>query len=339
MNKKIEIAEVLKKDGRMVEWAEKVLVVDSTTNINKVVFSEEDKALTSHLDTWARGLGAGTIPRHELATFLSKVVTPEYYNTPTEILNDFLTQSMTVGEFDYLDISVLPKNTLKAIESAKNGNVDKSYIDYDELVPKQFSLQIETEVKWEELRRDGYISIARLIDFAMDEFRNKMFFILMNEIDGVVSGGANEGTGALTTTSMNKMVKYLRGNRESSRERLTALTNSDNAFDISRLADSVAYLSERMKDQLHNDGQLTKYGNVAIKDIESGKTTGNGEALLNPARVYGTAGSIGEYAMRGALRVYEKDDTNAELTELKLTGFSFIMHITKPSKIYKHIIS
>ena len=88
----------------------------------------------------------------------------------------------TIGEFDDTKSIIVPKNTLVAYEAAKGGTVDKSYIDLTSASPTWTHLQIDTEISYADLRRNGFKSIAKLTVFAEEALKNKMFFNILVQL-------------------------------------------------------------------------------------------------------------------------------------------------------------
>lgn len=331
-----ELAEVMNKQGKMRDWAKAVLLSEQNVMIQ---LSEEDKLISEKVDVWAKEIGEGKRSVKELSAYLQKVIQPEVYDAPQELLRMFFMENSTVGEFDDWDITVAPKNTLQAYESARNGNVQKSYIDFTKIAPVTKYLQVETELKMEDLRRGGFKTVARMTQFAIDEFRNTMFFHIMDTLDTTITAGAQTATDTtvVSETSMDKMVKYIRGQRVNGE--LVSLSNSDRAYEISKLPSAVSFYSDTMKDQLNRNGILATYNGTKIAEIPSARATGDGTKLINPARVYGVAGQIGEMAMKGQMRVLSSEDINNEVINLKFTGFSFTYAITYPEKVFKITIN
>lgn len=331
-----ELSEAQNKKGLILEWANKVNLSKMGESIQ---FSEQDTLLTSEIDKWAKEIGEGKRPAKELSMYFQKVIAPEVYEAPTELLNRFFNDNPSIGEFDSWDIEESPKNTLQAYLSAKGGNVDKSYIDFEAIAPVTKHLQIETELKMADLRKDGYKTIANMTQFAINELRNKMFFEMMTTLDGTITGGTQTATDTtvMSETSMDKLVKYLRANRTTGD--LMTISNSDRAFEVSKLDAAVDYYSDNMKDQLNQTGKVSRYNGVDIQEIAAARATGNGEALINAARLYGIAGTIGEKAMKGNLRVLVTEDNKNEVIELKFAGFEFTYAITFPEKVFKITIN
>lgn len=326
-----ELAEIMGTQKRMVEWAQ--AVKNNEANV-LLELSAEDKMICSEMDIVAKEIADNKRPARELSAYIQRVVQPEVYDAPQELLNLFFDQGGTIGEFDDWTIDKAPKNTLQAYESARNGNVRMSYVDFEEIKPVTKNLQIETEVKMEDLRKGGFKTIANLTMMAVREFRNKMFFMMFDTIDKTITGGSQVGSvaGKVTEAILDPAVKYLRGRRMGE---LTFLSNSDIAFDISKLPSAVQFYSESMKNDLNMDGVIPKYNGVTVREVMASHETGNGEKLINPARLYGTAGKIGEMALKGRLRVYETVDNNNETIKLKLTGYQFTYAIVYPERVYK----
>ena len=330
-----EFAEAMKQTGRMIEWAQKVnnSLVDPS-----IKFSKEDDYITSEMDTFAKNIVDGVLPIKELSAYLQKVIQPEVYNAPMDILNMFFAEQASIGEFDDWKIDKAPKNTLQAYEAAKNGNVKKSYIDFTKIAPVNTHIQVETEIKMSDLRKGGFKTIAKLTQFAIDELRNKMFFSMFDTIDATVTGADQIASVATAPdkTTMDKMAKYIRS--QVVKGVPITLSNSDRAYEIAEVP-GATLLSDNMRDSINSNGTLALYRSLKIMEIPASMETGNGEKLINADRIYGIAGVIGERALKGSLRVLASEDIHNEVIELKFTGFEFTYAITYPEKVFKLVIT
>ena len=149
---KTEIAELMNKDGQMFDIAQKI-----TYNRN---LSAEEKEVSQICDAWVKEIAANGNDRDcEIASFIRRTVADEVYNAPDELL-DRLFDRGTVGEFDDYMVDKTPKNTMEAYDAVIGGNVDKSYIDFESLRPTWKSAQVEFELPYIEMRRNGFKSVA-----------------------------------------------------------------------------------------------------------------------------------------------------------------------------------
>lgn len=127
MSANTEIAELINKEGTMYNWASKVTYKRNLT--------DEEKEISTVVDAWAKDIGkSGMDANHEIANYIIKTITPEVYDKPDALLSTMFDRG-SVGEFDDFVVDEEPKNTLKAYDAAKGGNVPKSYLDINELKP------------------------------------------------------------------------------------------------------------------------------------------------------------------------------------------------------------
>ena len=134
-----EIAELMNKDSVMYDVAQK-----TEYNLN---LTSEEKEIAQVCDAWAKEIGEkGMDNDHEIAAYIKRTVTEEVYNAPDELLDQLFDRG-TIGEFDDYEAQTEAKNTLVAYESAKGGNVDKSWIDFTNLKPTTRNRQVETDRK------------------------------------------------------------------------------------------------------------------------------------------------------------------------------------------------
>jgi len=161
---------------------------------------------------------------------------------------------------------------------------------------------------------------------------------MFNTIDATITGASQTATvaGAPDKVTMDKLAKYVRSELVSGTP--MTLSNSDRAYEIAEVP-GATLLSDNMRDQINNTGGLALFKGLTINEIAASRETGNGEKLINPARVYGIAGQIGERALKGSLRVLSQEDIKNEVVELKFTGFEFTYAITHPEKVFKLTIN
>lgn len=319
----VEISELMNTEGKMATWANKVKA--------NIELSAEEKEISSVVDAWAKKIGSGEENAYALSQYLVKTVQPEVYNAPDEIL-DSLFERGSIGEFDNFQINEDAKNTLNVIESAKNGNVDKSYIDYSKVLPTWKHMQIETEVSMEKLRKGGYKTVADLQIMAEEAFKNKMFYTVFSMLDSAIVTPIATCTGnALNMSAMDDASSYL-------------LDRADNPvfIGLSSLIRPVykmngysAYLTEDMKGQINKYGILGAYNGVKLVPISAAKKLGDGTQIFPSGKVLGIAGKVGELDMRGDLRIYPIPDYNREVIGLKMTGFEFGLAINAIDKVCK----
>jgi len=321
-----EIASLMNENGRMFQWATKI---DKHLDL-----STEDKEISSVVDAWAKSIGEkGSDNNNELSEYIVKTVSPEVYDVPDALLSQLFTRG-SVGEFDDYKVDYLPKNTLVVKEAAKGGTIDKSYIDWTAIKPTWKHLQIETELKYSDLRRNGYKTVAAMTTFAEEALKNKMFYTIFAALDAAIVGGDQAivaGAANPTQTAMDALSIYLldRGNNP------MTISLSKYAQAIAKMSGYSSFMSDNMKEEYNRYGLVNFYNGVKIGTISGAHKTGDGQLLIPDKRIYGIADKVGNLDMRGALRVYETMDNKREVIELKLTGFEFGYDITDITKVAK----
>lgn len=324
-----EIASLMNEPRRMYTWAQKVGY--------KMNLDAEEKEISSVVDAWAKKIGDTGKSDNEIANYIIKTVEPEIYNAPDELLDSLFNRG-SVGEFDDKAMVETPKNTLIAYEAVKGGTVDKSYIDTTKTTTIWKHKQVETEVSYLDLRKNGFKTIANLTMFAEEALKNKMFFDIFSIIDAAIAGGEqviNAGGNTPTQNAMDQLALYTidRG------ENPMAISLSKYAQAIARMAGHSTFMSDDMKNEFNRYGLVNFFNGVRIGTISSAHKTGDGNLLLPDKRIFGLAGKIGDLDMRGELRVYETPDNKREVIELKVTGFEFGVLINKIDKICKIVMS
>ena len=199
-----EIAELMDKTGTMFEVAEKVEYKQSLTS--------EEKDIYEVANAWAKSIGEkGYDDNREIAAFVNKTVTDEIYNAPDELLDTMFDRG-TIGEFDDVEYTKTPKNTLEAIEAAKGGTVDRSWIDFTAIKPITKNRQVETDISYADLRKNGFKSVATLATYAKEALQNALFYDVFSMIDTAIVGGEQlitAGGKVPTQTATDALTLYL----------------------------------------------------------------------------------------------------------------------------------
>ena len=326
---KNEVASAMETDGLVYEIASKTKYNQKLTN--------EEKEVAEIVDAWAKEIGEkGCDPENELAAFIIKTVEPVIYDTPDALI-DSLFERGTIGEFDDEQGLVNPKNTLKVYDATKGGNVPKSYIDYTEITPIWKHKQVETEVSYTQLRRNGFKTVANLTMFAEEALKNQMLVDVINQVDNLITA-SNAGqyftSTGLTQTAIDSMTLYLLEHGGSP----FLLGRTKYAQAIARMNGQSNFMSSAMKDDFNRYGLVSFIDGVRVAHIPS--VVKAGETIVMPDnRIFGFSDKIGTLDMRGSLRMYEDFDNNSEKVNIKLTGFEYGMMFEKPENMCKLVIS
>lgn len=326
----MEFATRLEQPGYLADWARKI--------VYNCELSADDREMNAAADDFWKEVGRTGFDRdHELSALITKALTPEIVTAPGEILGRMFVEG-SVGEFDDKRVEYGPKNTLHAHEAVVGGNVDASYLDHSVLTPTWKTLQIETYIPFQEIRRGGYKSVATYVNFAREAFEQKKVGIVMNAIATAISSGAanyiNEGSTAPTDTSMLALALYL-----------ADVTDGEIpfAFGLNKYIQAIANLSNANtnktdveKSMWFNTGFLTKYSGIDLIGFSGRKLLADGSSIVPNNTLIGVAGKVGTLDMKGDLRVMQEEDINKEHIHLKLAGFTFgyaITDITKAAKV------
>lgn len=326
----VEFAEKMETQ-EIRDWASKV-----TRNVN---LTDTEKNISKEVDAWAKKIGeTGADANREIAAFIIKTMSDEVYDKPDALL-DLMFERDSIGEFDDYQINKTPKNTLVAYEAAKGGNVNRSYIDSGYDTPTWKHLQLETELKYSDLRRNGFRTVANLTMFAEEALQNKKIKTVFDILDAAIVGGdqvfaitGNES--ALTKAVMDKLSLYVLDH--------LADGGSPIAFGLNKYAQAIAnmagyttWMSDSMKDDYNRYGLVKEYGGLLISGFSGARKSADGELLVPPQRIFGIAGRIGTICDRGEMRVYEDYDNSSERIKLKFTGVEFGVKVTNPEKVAK----
>jgi hypothetical protein len=314
-----EIDELMKDNGVLFDVAEKVEYKRDLT--------AEEKEIAEISDAWAKEIGkTGKDPDCTIAEFINRTVNEQVYNTPDELLDQIFDRG-TVGEFDDYEGHKDPKNTLVAHEAAKGGTVDRSYIDISVLKPTWKNRQVETDISYADLRKNGFKAISTLTTFAAEACQNALFYDALAMADTTVTGGEQliAVTGATPTLeAMDALSLYL--NDRGSDNVIVTLNKYAQA--IRRMEGYAQYLSNDMKNDFNRYGLVKTYDGIGVAGISGARKTGLGYLLLPDKRIYGIADKIGTLDMRGETHTYQDMNNQSEKVHIMLKDFNYGIMLT-----------
>lgn len=281
----------------------------------------EEKEAASLLDAHFKEIGKrGCDPDHEISSFVQKVINEEIYNTPDELLDRIFDRG-TIGEFDDYENITTPKNTLIAYEAAKGGNVPRSYLDVSVLTPTWKNKQLETDISYRDLARNGWKNIALITSYATDAFKNTMFAEIFSTIDtGITSGGnfINAAGTKPTSTEMDQVALYINDRAERGEGVIVALSKY-----IQAVSKFTGFVSDELINEVHRTGRLGTYDGISLVPISSAKKLGSGNLLIPDSRIFGICGKVGTLDMKGEIKTYQDADNNKEVYHLMFKDFTF----------------
>ena len=328
------------KSGDAYQWARNVHA--KSTGNKDIVLSEEEMAFSEVVngmvnDAWKYGK---TEARESIAQIVVDIIEPIVFDVPNEVLSQFLTDKGSYGEFDMVRIRKSPKNTLVARQVAnRTGNVDKSYLDIAEGNTMETVLQIETEIRMSDLRRDGATSVATLAMYAIEEFDKQKFRYILNYVDKLITGGTQVFgvSGTWTAGAAQKLVDYTYDNAVTGRQPLI-VGLSNNVRDMCRAVGHEFY-SQTMKDTLNNLSMLQMLSGCKLVPVLSGKRTGDDKTLIPADRVFGFSDIIGQMYTKGQMFTRTTEENNGEKISFKFSGVEFGICINDTQYISKITIS
>lgn len=309
----IDIAETI-KGVDMFELAQK-------TNA-QVALNDEERELTSELDARFKEIGeTGHDPEQEIAQFLRRTVNEEIYNAPDEIL-DLIFERGSVGEFDEYQAAFMPpENTLVPYEAGFGGTVPKSYLDLKALVPTWRNFQIDSQLSFVDLRRNGWKSVSLIAENAVAALKNNMYAVVFDKIDSsITSGSANyitESTSAPTAASMDQLATYVAERANGNDTLILAL------YKYILSASKLEAASDAMKEEMYRNGVLSYYGGIPMKALSSAKKIGGTKLMIPDKTIFGIAGKIGTLDMKGDIHTYQTEEPQRELINLYFKDFTF----------------
>jgi len=329
----LELSTKMQENGFLVDWAEAVQY-----NLN---MTDDFKDTSEALDGWARKIGEKGVDKdNEIAELVRRAITNDVVAAPDELISMMFDES-SIGEFDDVYGIVEPKNTIKVYESIKGGNVDASYIDFTRAQPEWKELQAETFIKYVDLRRGGFKTVANLITFMKEAFAQKRWSVLFNRAVAAVTAAPNlisESTAAPTATSADALALYLMDIAEPG-ENTVILGQNKYIMAMSKLPSAANIQSNEAKEAWRRYGTIGYYAGQEMRGFSGVRRMADGNLVIPNQVVLGVAGKIGSAITRGETLVYETMDNNAEHVHIKANGFSFGTMITKPEKIAKIVMA
>lgn len=325
-----EISSILTQDGRLVEWAEKV--------VYKLDLSAEDNDISQVTDAWLKDIvgRTGHDTNHEISQLILKTITPEVVAAPSMLL-DRMFSSGSIGEFDDARYEVTPKNTIQVYDSIPGGNVDRSFIDFSALTPTWRSLQAETDVKLQEIRRGGYRTVATLVNYIREALEYKKIAVVMAGVDTLIASGAagyvSESTSAPTATSMDALALYLHDTADGETPFAYGLSKYIQA--VNKLAGQTTFLTDKEKSLFNNTGFINQYAGLELLGFSGQKKLPDGSYIVPDKKLFGVSGRCGEMTTRGDTLVLQETDINSETIHIKVNGYTFGYQITDPTKVGK----
>lgn len=327
MSIKSEISELMNKDGILFDVAEKVEYKRNLTS--------EEKEIAEISNSWAKEIGkTGKDPDCTIAEFINRTVQEELYNAPDELLDQIFERG-SIGEFDDTEGTRELKNTLVAHEAAKGGNVDRSYIDLSVVRPIWKNRQVETDISYVDLRKNGFKSIATLTTFMKEACQNALFYDVFSMADAAITGGEQLIDAQSTTPTieaMDKLSLYL-NDRDNDN---VIVTLNKYAQAIRRMPNFAQYLSDAMKDEFNRYGLVKTYDGIGVAGISGAKKTGLGNLMIPDKRIFGIAGKLGNLDMKGEIHTYQDMNNQGEKVHLMLKDFTYgvmLTHIENFAKI------
>lgn len=298
----------------------------------------EEKDVVNVIDAWAREIGnTGKDPEHQIASYVTKTIQDELYNSPDELLDRIFDRG-SIDEFDDVEYSVFKENNLIAHEAAKGGTVDRSWIDVSVIKPVWRNRQVETDISYAELRKNGFKSIANLTVYMKEACQNALFYDVLSQIDDAIVDGESKIVVMDSFPSlkdMDSLSLYL--NDRSSDSIIICLTKYAQA--IRRMKGFESYLSDSIKNDFNRYGLVKTYDSIDIAGISGAKRQGNGKLLIPDKRIFGIAGKVGNLDMKGDIHVYQDMNNQSEKVHITLKDFTYGFSLTHIENCAKIVLS
>lgn len=329
----LDFASALERPGFINDWARKI--------VYNIDLSAEEKEMNAAADDYWKEVGkTGFDEGHALAALIRRSITPDVVMPAGEMLSRMFVEG-SIGEFDDADYEVGAKNSLQAHEAIVGGNVDKSYIDHSRVAATWKSLQIETAIMYQDLRRGGYKNVANLVNFGREAFEMKRVSLVLAALSAAITSGAanyiNE-TGTLPTdTSMGALSLYLHDISDGSAPIAFGLNKYIQA--AGNLTNVNTNKTDVEKGLWNKTGFIKDYAGVELIGYSGQKKFADNTTIVPDHVLFGAAGKVGNLDMRGELRVYETLDNNKEKIDIKMNGYTFGWALTDLAKAAKVVIA
>lgn len=330
-----ELSSILTQEGRLVDWAERVTY--------KRDLNAEDRELCSVTDAWLKDVvgRTGHDTNHEISQLIAKAVSAPVVEAPSSIIDRAFNQ-VSIGEFDDVAFEVEPENTIKVYDSITGGNVDRSFIGSKVMFPTWKSLQAETDVTLQEIRRGGYRSVANLVTYIREAMEYKKIQVVLGAlVDSITSsetqryfnGTASSGVGDAEAKAL---ALYLHDVSDGSTPMMIA--QNKHLMEIIGTDGVQNFLTDREKSLFNDSGFVKMFAGCELMGLSGQKKIGGG--VIFPANVVlGVAGKVGDMAVRGEANVYQETDINSEKIHIKVNGFTFGYAITHPEMVGKIVLA
>lgn len=330
---KTEVAELFQNSGRVYDIAEK-------EKYNLTLTSEETEA-TKVIDSWSKNLRVGNAEDlYELSAFITRTINEEVYQAPDEILDMLFTRG-SIGEFDDVEYQKTIKNTLKAFEASGGGTVDRSWVDFGVLAPQTKNLQVETDLSYVDIRRNGWKTIASLTTFCNEALRNKQFGTIFGLVDAALTAGAPnviQAAGAMPTLEeMDKLSLYVNEAANAPGDGVV-IGLMKYAQGIRRMQGYEQYLSNDMKNDFNRYGLVRLYDGLQVAGISSLHKLGDGSTQVPDKRLFAVAGRMGYLDQKGEVHTYADYDNQNEVVHILVKDFTFNFVISDVTKVAKMIL-
>lgn len=307
--------------------------------IRNLEMSDSEEMIISELDKKFKEIGrTGHDKNHEISAFIQKVLNEEVYNAPDELLDRIFDTNDIDADDDFERIEDV-KNTLIAHEAAQGGNVPKSYLDITVCKPIWKNRQVETEISYADLKRDGWKSVAKLTEYAVVALKNTRFKDIFDNIDAAITSGAENyltvDGATMTQAAADALALHVNDYDEGD-----GVIVGYHKY-IQQMSKLKGYESEDMKNEVHRTGRLGQYDGVDLTPISSVRKLGNGTGLFTDKRVFGIAGKIGTLSQKGEMSVYQTSNNNKEKIELKFANYTYGWAISQEGikKVFKVALS
>lgn len=292
------------------------------TNNNLIVKDSEDAEVIAELDAHFKKIAKnGHDPEHEIAAFIQETVNRTLDEAPDELL-DRIFDVGTIGADDDFENVVDPKNTLIGYEAAQGGVVPRSYLDASVMAPTWKNRQIDTEISFKDIERNGWKTVAKITEYAVRELANLKFKDVFTAIDNAITSGAANylavGGTAVTDAAAQAASIYVNDR-----------ANGDSVFVgmrkyMSQISHLTGYTpSEAMREEIHLTGMLGMYEGTDLYPVSGVAKLGNGEPLFLDKRVFAVAGKIGKLNQKGEVKVYQETDVQKDKFVIYIKDYTY----------------
>lgn len=244
-----------------------------------------------------------------LAQYIERVVNEAIYETPDALLEELFDFKTVDGDNMGGLTAQSPANTLQSYEANPGGNVPRSFVNLAKPASVTKILQIETDISFDDIKRNGWKSVAMLTDYATASFRNRMLADTFAQIDAGIASGDNFIAGSGAYASAEEMA-----------ELATFASQYDQGLIIARK--KYVTNARMLPSTQYIKASESEYAGVPLR-FDAPPQNSKGQFMLPDKRMFAIAGKLGALDLRDKIDAYSVMDYNKQHIHLLFKNFTY----------------